>query len=167
MWHLVWLHVPSWSQTLQSSSRSWENTLSGFTKKQRPFRQKRAQRHKWNYDKRSRAAALEVGDVVLVHVTTFKGHHKMQNRWEIGNMWWKSSPILIYQFMWYTPGMGKGTARPCIGTICYPSIPNMGQDEADGSEERVKNNTSLTPAPSADNSLQDSPDWPAPVRCSI
>ena len=41
----------------------------------------------------------------------------------------------------------------------------MGQDEADGSEERVKNNTSLTPAPSADSSLQDSPDRPASVRC--
>ena len=26
--------------------------------------------------------ALEVGDMVLVHVTTFKGHHKIQNWWE-------------------------------------------------------------------------------------
>ena len=41
----------------------------------------------------------------------------------------------------------------------------MGQDEADGSEERVENNTSPTPAPSVDNSIQDSPDQPAPVRC--
>ena len=40
---------------------------------------------------------------------------------KIGNMWWKSGPILIYQFMWYAPGTGKGTARLCIGTICYPS----------------------------------------------
>ena len=29
-----------------------------------------------------RAAALEVGDTVLVHVTTFKGHHKRQDWWE-------------------------------------------------------------------------------------
>ena len=43
----------------------------------------------------------------------------------------------------------------------------MGQDEADGSEERVKNNTSLTPAPSASNSMPNSPDQPAPVRCGI
>ena len=43
----------------------------------------------------------------------------------------------------------------------------MEQDEPDGSEERVKNNTSPTPAPSADNNMQDSPDQPAPVRCSI
>ena len=33
------------------------------------FQAKEAQRHKWNYDKKSRAAALEVGDTVLVHVT--------------------------------------------------------------------------------------------------
>ena len=26
--------------------------------------------------------ALEVGYTVLVHVTAFKGRHKMQNRWE-------------------------------------------------------------------------------------
>ena len=41
----------------------------------------------------------------------------------------------------------------------------MGQDKADGSEERVKNNTSLTPVPSTNNSMQDSLDQPAPVRC--
>ena len=62
--------------------------------------------------------------------------------------------------------MGKGTAGPCIGTICYPSTSNMGLDKGDGSEERVENNIPPTPAPSADNILQDSPDWPAPVRCS-
>ena len=43
----------------------------------------------------------------------------------------------------------------------------MGKDEADGSEERVKNNTSLTPMPSANNSTQNSPDQPAPVRHGV
>ena len=51
-------------------------------RKQRPFRQKMPQRHKHNYDRKSRAAALEVGDTVLVCVTSFKGCHKMQDRWE-------------------------------------------------------------------------------------
>ena len=37
-------------------------------------------------------------------------------------MLWKSGPFPMCQFMWYTPGMGKGAARPCIGTICFPSI---------------------------------------------
>ena len=41
------------------------------------FQAKEAKRHKQNYDKKVRAAALEVGDTVLVHVTTFKGQHKM------------------------------------------------------------------------------------------
>ena len=43
----------------------------------------------------------------------------------------------------------------------------MEQDEADGAEERIKNNTPLTPVPSVDNSMQDSLDQPAPVRCGI
>ena len=36
------------------------------------FQAKEAKRHKYNYDKKGRAAALEVRDMVLVHVTTFK-----------------------------------------------------------------------------------------------
>ena len=46
------------------------------------FQAKEAIRHKHNYDRRSRAAALEVRDTVLFHVTAFKGHYKMQDRWE-------------------------------------------------------------------------------------
>ena len=51
-------------------------------RKPEAFQAKEAQRHKQNYGKRGRAVALEVGDMVLVHVTTFKGHHKIQDRWE-------------------------------------------------------------------------------------
>ena len=43
----------------------------------------------------------------------------------------------------------------------------MGQDETDGSEDRVENNTSLTPAPSVSGSTQSSPEQPAPVRYGI
>ena len=46
------------------------------------FQAKETERHKCNYNKRSRAAALEVGDMVLICVTAFKGCHKIQNRWE-------------------------------------------------------------------------------------
>ena len=45
-------------------------------RKAEAFQAKEAQRHKCNYDKRGKAVALEVGDMVLVHVTAFKGHHK-------------------------------------------------------------------------------------------
>ena len=91
-------------------------------RKAEAFQVKEVQRHKHNYNRRSKAAALEVRDTVLVHVTAFKGCHKFRIDGKIGNMLWKSSPILMCQFMWYAPGMGKGAARPCIGTICFPSI---------------------------------------------
>ena len=51
-------------------------------KKAEAFQAKEAQRHKHNYNRKSRAVALGVGDMVLVHITTFKGHHKMQDMWE-------------------------------------------------------------------------------------
>ena len=51
-------------------------------KKAEAFQAKEAQCHKCNYDKWGRAAALEVEDTVLVHVTAFKGCHKVQDQWE-------------------------------------------------------------------------------------
>ena len=54
----------------------------GLQKKAKAFKAKEAKHHKKNYEKWNRAAALEVGDTVLVHVTAFKDHHKIQNRWE-------------------------------------------------------------------------------------
>ena len=91
-------------------------------RKAKAFQAKEVQRHKQNYNKRCRAAALEVRDTVLVCITAFKGHQKFKIDGKIGNMLWKSGPISMCQLMWYAPGMGKGTARPCIGTICFPSI---------------------------------------------
>ena len=43
-------------------------------RKAEAFQTKEVQRHEQNYNKRGRAAALEVRDMVLVHVTAFKGH---------------------------------------------------------------------------------------------
>ena len=130
------------------------------------FQAKEAQRHKWNYDKRSRTAALEVRDMVLVHVTAFKGHHKMQNRWEnreyVVEKWpYPNIPVYVV-----CPRDGEGHSWTLHRNYLLPINSNMGQGEADESEERVKNNTSSPPAPSTDNILQDSPDQPAPVRCS-
>ena len=122
------------------------------------FEAKEAQRHKCNYDKRSRAAALEVRDTVLVHVTAFKGHHKMQDRWEkreyVVEKWpYPNIPVYVV-----CPMDGEGSSETLHRNYLLPINSNMGQDEAGGSEERVENNTSLTPVPSADSSLQDSPD---------
>ena len=39
-------------------------------------------RHKGLYDQKCRCAELKVGDLVLVKQTTWKGRHKIQDRWE-------------------------------------------------------------------------------------
>ena len=39
-------------------------------------------KHRELYDKKCRGAELEVGDLVLVKQTAWKGRHKIQNRWE-------------------------------------------------------------------------------------
>ena len=48
--------------------------------KQMPKRQQA--RHKGLYDQKCRGAELEVGDLVLVKQTAWKGRHKIQDRWE-------------------------------------------------------------------------------------
>ena len=119
-------------------------------KKAEAFQTKEVQRHKHNYNK-SRAVALEVRDMVLVHVTTFKHQHKIQDRWENSEYVVKSGPIPMCQFMWYAPGMQKGAARLYIGTICLPSTLNLEQGEMDVPMAGVGNNISPTPVPSVDN----------------
>ena len=61
----------------------------------------------------------------------------------------------------------EGCSQTLHRNFLLPISSNMGQDETDGSEDRVENNTSPTPAPSVSGSTQSSPDQPAPVRCSI
>ena len=51
-------------------------------KKAETFQAKEAQCHKQNYNKRIKAVALEVGNTILVHVTAFKGHHKILDQWK-------------------------------------------------------------------------------------
>ena len=61
----------------------------------------------------------------------------------------------------------EGCSQTLHRNYLLPISSNMGQDETDGVEDRVKNNTSPTPAPSVSGSTQNSPDQPAPVRCGI
>ena len=104
--------------------------------------------------------------MVLVHVTTFKGCNKMQDRWEnreyVVEKWpYPNIPVYVI-----CPRDGEGHSQTLHRNYLLPINSNMGQGEADESKERVENNTSLTPAPSADSISQDNPDPPAPVRCS-
>ena len=91
------------------------------------FQAKEAERHKRNFDKKSKAAALEVGDTVLVRVTTFKGRHKMQNRWENSEYVVEKRPYPDLPVYVVCPRDGEGAAEPCIGTIYFPSVLTWGR----------------------------------------
>ena len=65
------------------------------------------------------------------------------------------------------PRDGEGHSQTLHRNYLLHISSNMGQDETDGSEDRVKNNTSPTPVPSVSDSTQSSPDQPAPVRCGV
>ena len=102
------------------------------------FQAKEAQRHKCNYDKRSRDAALEVGNTVLVHVTAFKGYHKMQDRWEnreyvVEKQHYPNIPVYVV-----CPRDGEGCSWTLHRNYLLPMNFNMGQDKADGSEKKSK-----------------------------
>ena len=111
--------------------------------------------------------ALEVGDTVLVHVTTFKGRQKMHDRWENREYVVKKWPYPDLPVYVVCPRDGEGCSRTLHRNYLLPISANMEQDETDGSEDRVKNNTSSTPVPSVSSSPWSSPDQPSPVRCSI
>ena len=117
-------------------------------KKAEVFQAKEVPRHKHNYYKRSRAAALEVGDTVLVCVTAFKGHHKMQDRWENREYVVEKWPFPNLPVYVVCPRDGEGCSWTLHRNYLLPINSNMGQDEADGAEERVENNTSPNPVPS-------------------
>ena len=110
---------------------------------------------------------MEVGDTVLVHVTAFKGCHKMQDRLENREYVVEKQPYPNLPVYVVCPRDGEGCSQTLHRNYLQPINSNMGQDETDGSEERVKNNTSPTPAPSVGSSTQNSPDQPAHVRHGI
>ena len=50
--------------------------------------QKQQAKHWELYDLKCRGAALDVGDLVLVKQTVWKGRHKIQDRWRVGSTRW-------------------------------------------------------------------------------
>ena len=146
-----------------SKLREWNKWAH---EKAEAFQAKEAKSHKRNYNKKGRAAALEVRDTVSVHVTAFKGQHKMEDRWENREYFVEKWPYPDLPVYVVCPRDGEGHSWTLHRNYLLPISSNMGQDETDGSEDRVKNNTSLTPVPSVSGSTQSSPDQPAPVRCS-
>ena len=123
-------------------------------KKWKPFRQRRLKGISIITTKKGRVVALEVGDTVLVCVTTFKGRHKMQDRWENREYVVEKQPYPNLPVYVVCPRDGEGHSQTLHRNYLLPINSNMEQDETDGSEDRVENNTSLTPVPSVSGSTQ-------------
>ena len=153
-------------------------------KKAESLQAKEAWHHKLNYDKHSRAATLEVGDMVLVHVTTFKGHHKIQDQWEnkeyVLEKWsYPNVPVYVVY-----PRDGEGCSQTLHRNYLLPISPNLEQAGDDTPAAGVEQTRIPAPVPSVDsepadselsgtaildtigNTSQGSEDQPAPLRCS-
>ena len=154
-------------------------------KKVETFQVKETECHKCYYDKLSRAAALEVGDIVLVHVTTFKGHHKIQHRWENKEYVVEKPPYPNVPVYVVCPRDGEGCCWTLHRNYLLPMNSNIRQDEKDEPMAGVENNNTSTPVPPVDseptdagpsgmvipsatgNTPQVSPDQPALHRCGV
>ena len=153
-------------------------------KKAEAFQAKEAQRHKCNYDKRGRAPALGVGGMVLVHVTAFKGWHKIQDRWENREYVMENWPYPNVPVYVVCPRDGEGHSQTLHRDYLLPINSNLEQGEKDKPIIGVGNDASPPPVPSvgnapaesgpsgmvtsnsADSTPHSSPDWSAPLRCS-
>ena len=79
MSHLVWLHAQTQSQTHPSLFRKLGSTPSGLRKRLRNFRLKKSSDINATMTSEVGQWPWKFGDMVLVHVTTFKGCHKIQD----------------------------------------------------------------------------------------
>ena len=116
--------------TLEGSEKSWG--ISG---------QRSAQWHKCNYDKWGRAAALEVGDTVLVCVTTFKGHHKIQGHWENSEHVVEKWPYPTVPVYVVCPREGEGHSQTLHRNYLLPISPNLEQGKMEKPVVGVGNDT--------------------------
>ena len=153
--------------------------------KAKAFQVKETECHRCNYNKCSRAVALEVGDTVLIHVTTFKGHHKIQDKLENREYAVEKQPYPKVPAYVVCPRDGEGCSWTLDRNYLVPISCNIGQDEKDKPMAGVGNNNALTLAPPVDSEPADarlsgmvtlstaggtpqgSPDQPAPIRCSV
>ena len=100
-------------------------------KKAKTSQAKEAQCHKQSYNKRSNAAALEVGDTVVVHVTAFKGHHKTQDQWENRDYVVEKWPYLNVPVYVVCPRDGEGCSQTLHRNYLFPISSNLEQNGKD------------------------------------
>ena len=120
--------------------------------------------------------------MVLVHVTAFKGHHKIQGRWENRECVVEKQPYPNVPVYVVCPRDGQGCSQTLHRNYLLPINSNIGQSKKDAPMAGVENNNTSTPAPPVDcesadaglsgtvtpsaagNMSQGSPDQPAPLR---
>ena len=87
--------------------------------KAKPVPSKQQARHNGLYDRNCRGATLDVGDLVLVKQTAWKGRHKIQDHWEeeeyqVVDQPTPGVPVYVVKSV---AGAGLGS---CIGIYCCP-----------------------------------------------
>ena len=127
---------------------------------------------------------MEVGDMVLVSRNTFKGCHKIQDRWEnreyVVEKWpYPDVPVYVV-----CPRDMEGCSQTLYRNYLLPINSNIGQDVTDAPMAGVENNNTSNSTPPVDSepadaglsgtvmpsatgsTSQGSPDHPASLRCS-
>ena len=99
--------------------------------------------------------ALEVRDTVLVCVSTFKGHHTIQDRQEnrqyVVEKWsYPNVPVYVVCLR-----DGEGCSQTLHRNYLLPINSNIEQGKPDKPISRVGNTTSLTPLPPVDSAPAD------------
>ena len=95
--------------------------------------------------------ALEVGDMVLVHVTAFKVHHKMQDQWENREYVVEKQPYPNVPVYVVCLRDGEGCSQTIHRNYLLPICPNLEQSKMDKPVAGVGNDTLPTPVPSVSN----------------
>ena len=89
--------------------------------------------------------------MVLVHVTTFKGCHKIQDRWENREYVMKKQPYPNVPVYVIHPRDGEGCSWTLHRNYLLPINCNLEQGEKDEPMVGVGNDTSPPPVPSVGN----------------
>ena len=118
--------------------------------------------------------------MVLVHVTAFRGHHKIQNWWENREYVVEGQDVPVYVVC---PRDGEGCSWTLHRNYLLPISPNLKQNEKDTPMGGVKHTSTAAPESSVDsepadaepsgmatsdtagNMSQGSQDQPDPLRC--
>ena len=106
---------------------------NGLRKTAKQVTKKENQRHKQNYDHKTRCTQLRVGDQVLLKKTAFKGKHKIQGHWEDTVYHVVGQPYYGMPVFRITPVAGGGKVRVVHWNLLLPFGGNIEGDP--GNEE--------------------------------